>query len=264
MTWNLQWFPSGTPKLAAPEVEAERIRAVAKTIRILNPDVLLLQEVRNQAACLALAEELKPAEYHTLVCSSFSDGVGRAPGGQQVAILSKVPGDAAWAEKWKSEGTVDPPRGFAFALIPIGGKRFAFYSLHLKSNLLKGDREREEQVNILKREISAERLIEHSDAVVKEHGNVAGVIVAGDFNTNPDDSKFVSEQTLLRFDKSGFSNPVLKLSMKERITWPSDGRYPDATFDYLFIRGASAIGKPEITESAVSDHRSVTVEVRIP
>jgi endonuclease/exonuclease/phosphatase family metal-dependent hydrolase len=263
-TWNLQWFPSGSPKMASPEVEAERIHNAAKTIALLNPDVLILQEVRDHAACVALANALTPtAKYHVLVCSAFKDPFGAAPGGQQVAILSKKQGDAAWAEKWADKGPVDPPRGFAFAVIPFGKKRVGFYSVHLKSNLARGDREREEQMNLLKRETSAERLLEHTKQMQKDHANLVGFVVAGDFNTNVDDPKFVSEQTLRSFEKAKFKNPILALPQAKRITWPSDGKFPDATFDYVLLRNLIPIGGVEILKNSASDHRPVTLEFKL-
>jgi endonuclease/exonuclease/phosphatase (EEP) superfamily protein YafD len=48
----------------------------------------------------------------------------------------------------------------------------------------------------------------------------------------------------------------------ERITWPSDGRYPDAHFDHAFADGleVESITVPADFDHC-SDHRPVVVEI---
>jgi hypothetical protein len=45
-TWNLEWFPNGSAREATSEKQAQRIQAAADVLKKLNPDILLLQEVR--------------------------------------------------------------------------------------------------------------------------------------------------------------------------------------------------------------------------
>jgi endonuclease/exonuclease/phosphatase family metal-dependent hydrolase len=52
-TWNLEWFPNGSAHDATPEVQAQRIAAAADVIRPINPDIVLLQEVRDYDAVLS-------------------------------------------------------------------------------------------------------------------------------------------------------------------------------------------------------------------
>ena len=52
--------------------------------------------------------------------------------GQQVAIATKLPADAAWSEPWQ-RGWADAPRGYAYASFLVGKKRLGVYCLHLKS-----------------------------------------------------------------------------------------------------------------------------------
>ena len=42
-TWNLEWFPNGSPREATPGKQAQRIEAAADVLKKLNPDILLLQ-----------------------------------------------------------------------------------------------------------------------------------------------------------------------------------------------------------------------------
>ncbi len=41
-TWNLEWFPNGTPKELPAAEQAKRIAVAADVLRPLNPDVILL------------------------------------------------------------------------------------------------------------------------------------------------------------------------------------------------------------------------------
>jgi hypothetical protein len=49
-TWNLEWFPNGSPHQASPEKQAQRIEAAADVLKKLDPDILLLQEMRDYDA----------------------------------------------------------------------------------------------------------------------------------------------------------------------------------------------------------------------
>jgi hypothetical protein len=161
-TWNLEWFPNGSPREAPPEKQAQRIQAAAEVLRKLDPDILLLQEMRDYDACARLGEAIHPGIYQVAICSAFKGGK------QQEAIVAKIPAQAAWSESWKSIEGIDPPRGFAFAWFKIGNADIGVYSLHLKSNLIThGNKETETVKNIRKREVSVQQLLVHVDDVIE-------------------------------------------------------------------------------------------------
>ncbi len=146
---DLEWFPAGSAREATPEKQAQRIQAAADVFKKLNPDILLLQAVRDYDARARLGEAIQPGAYAMGVCSAFKGGK------QQEAIVAKVPAQAAWSESWKSMEGIDPPRGFVFAWFKIGNADIGVYSLHLKSNLVThGNAEVETTQNIRKREVS--------------------------------------------------------------------------------------------------------------
>ena len=148
-TWNLEWFPNGSSRETTQEKQAQRIKAAADVLKELNPDILLLQEVRDYDACNRLAEAIQPGAYTVAICSAFKGGK------QEEAILAKIPAQAAWSESWKSMEGIDPPRGFAFAWFKIGNANIGVYSVHLKSNLVThGDAVAETAKNIRKREVA--------------------------------------------------------------------------------------------------------------
>jgi hypothetical protein len=125
-TWNLEWFPNGSAHDATPEVQAQRIAAAADVLRPIDPDIILLQEVRDYEACTRLGEAIAPGTYHVAICSAFKEPFQSGLGKQQVAILSKYQAQAAWAEPWKSMNGVDPPRGLRLPGLRLGTATLVF------------------------------------------------------------------------------------------------------------------------------------------
>jgi endonuclease/exonuclease/phosphatase family metal-dependent hydrolase len=260
-TWNLEWFPNGSPKELAVSEQDKRIAAAAAVLRSLNPDIILLQEVRDYDVCARLANAIAPRTYQVAICSAFREPFTSGLGKQQVAILAKHPAQAAWSESWKAMDGVDPPRGFAFAWFKIGGTDVGVYAVHLKSNLImKSDKTVEARKNIRKREVAIAQLLNHiRDVIAPKMPMVKSFVVGGDFNTNVDQPDFAQEKTLATLTAAGFRNSVEGSPLLQRITHPRSGPYPDATFDYLF--GSNLIpAKPLITPSKASDHYPVTCD----
>src|SRR3954465_1852610 len=87
--WNLQTAAGGATNGISTKAEDSRIPEAAEALRKLNPEVIILQNVRDWQMCGQLVQALKPAEYNVLVCSSFRDARTGASSKQQVAILAK-------------------------------------------------------------------------------------------------------------------------------------------------------------------------------
>jgi endonuclease/exonuclease/phosphatase family metal-dependent hydrolase len=257
-TWNLEWFPNGSPREATPEKQAQRIEAAADVLRKLDPDILLLQEMRDYDACARLGEAIHPGLYQVAICSAFKGAK------QQEAIVAKIPAQAAWSETWKSMEGIDPPRGFAFAWFKIGNMDLGVYSVHLKSNLIThGDKEIETAQNIRKREVSIQQLLVHiHDMVGTVIPSIKALIIGGDFNTNHDQAMFAVEKTLDTLTSAAYQSGFEGVPFDQRITHPGSHGFPNATFDYLFGNNVR-IGKPVITQTSVSDHLPVTRDVLI-
>src|SRR6187200_1936566 len=182
-TWNLEWFPNGSAKEASAAQQEQRIKQAADVLRPIDPDIILLQEVRDYDVCARLGEAIAPGVYQVAICSAFKEPFQRGLGKQQVAILSKYQAQAAWAEPWKSMKGVDPPRGFAFAWFKIGSEEIGVYSVHLKSNLIThSDKEAETAKNVQEREIAITQLLTHvHDVVGTAIPTIKGIVIGGDF-----------------------------------------------------------------------------------
>lgn len=255
MTWNLEWFPGGKTG-ATKEQQDKHIVAVRETIRQIAPDIVLLQEVGSASA---LEEAIKPLgpEWRIVVVSRFMQG--NFLSGQQIAIASKLVPESAWAEPW-TLGWAGAPRGYAYASFLINGKRLATYSVHLKSNL--GD----PQGNTSKREDAMEQLLAHINSGGGRVAKPDGVVIAGDFNTdNPNSpgAQSPGERTFGFLKKAGFNWAFDGLDIKDRITCPGNGRYPDACFDHFFTKDLAA-PPASVVKLAGSDHFPVTIDIAIP
>jgi endonuclease/exonuclease/phosphatase family metal-dependent hydrolase len=213
-TWNLEWFPNGSPHETTPEKQAQRIEAAAGVLKKLDPDILLLQEMRDYDACARLGEAIHPGAYQVAICSAFKEAK------QQEAIVAKIPAQAAWSEPWKSMEGIDPPRGFAFAWFKIGNADIGVYSLHLKSNLIThGDKEIETARNVRKREVSIQQLLAHiHDVIETVIPSIKGLIIGGDFNTNHDQAMFAAEKTLDTLTSTPYQSVFQGIPFEERIT----------------------------------------------
>src|SRR5215471_4737993 len=86
-TWNLQWFPNGSAKETPAAQQEQRIKEAADVLRPIEPDIILLQEVRDYNVCARLGEAIAPGVYRVAICSAFKEPFQRGLGKQQVAIL---------------------------------------------------------------------------------------------------------------------------------------------------------------------------------
>src|SRR6516162_3833096 len=98
----------------------------ATTLKALNPDVILLQRVKDWRMCERLTEALKPLEYHVLVCSAFHGISAGAAGQPQVAIFSKGKAYFTWADGWIGSKQQGITHGVGFAAIEAGHQRLGF------------------------------------------------------------------------------------------------------------------------------------------
>ena len=255
-TWNLNF----SPQAPASEPDEKRLANIASVLNSLKADVILLQEVPDRRTCERLAALLKPSRYQTATCSAFTDLSGHDL--PQVAVLTRKPVAAAWTEPWKPEGLIAPPGGLAFAAIRHDTGLVIVYSVQLKNNATSGDFERDTQINILKRELSAAQLLQHARSIEARLTSLAAaIIIAGSLNTNPEESQFVSENTLRLLEQAGFKSAFDGAPLENRVTRRGTGQYAAATVDYVFAKRANFLVNPNILASQLSGHLPVTCDL---
>lgn len=255
--WNVQWFPGRRPNATRSE-ERRQVRTVHRDLAQLPSDLVALEEVRNFEQA-ALAVRPLPG-FKVDVCSNFPAREGQIEA-QQIAITSRLQPLSAWAESWKPYRAMIPPRGFAFAAYQLAPRQLLLvYALHLKSN--RGEIHEDMRI----REESISQLLSHMKAMKNAYEKLGTLawIVGGDFNTAPDDSRFAREKTVPALLANDFRWAWEGIPFAARITLPGDERYPPASFDQIFYRGASLakawVGK---TSPQSSDHRAVNVTLEL-
>lgn len=256
--WNIEWFPGGSMARVDADRREMHKNDVAEALRELRPDILFAQEIANQTAwddLLAATALADGPRLESAVMSRFS-------GRQQQAIASSLPVEAGWHESWVRTGENDPPRGFSHAVVRLpSGRLMLTYCVHLKSNA--GGEPAE---NRAKRTESVQQLLSHIDSELPKHraATPPAILIAGDFNTDPDapSGQFAEENTIGMLLDAGFQCSFQGLDRQEQITWPSNGRYPDATFDYVFYKNLNVV-QVQVPEGFdhCSDHRPVVVDL---
>jgi len=257
VAWNLEWYPGKYPR-ATPEEAAAHAAVVKQALKEIDPDVLLIQEMRDWSAFADLVAVVPGLEVRVL--SQFKNEEGEITR-QQVGIASKVPLNSAWFENWKPVPPL-PTRGFSFAALEdqASGKLIFVYSVHLKSN--RGKTKADAELNEGMRNESVRQLLAHIEETKKAYGKdrVLGTVIGGDMNTNQD-GKF-GDKVVANLVKAGFWNSWALTPAKERLTWRGDDRFEAITFDYLFTSG---LGKPRAQlldpPAETSDHRPLQIEL---
>ena len=256
--WNIQWFPGGRPNASRGE-EFRQIKAVHHDMGELHADIIGMEEVRDFQRAGVAVEKLP--EFKVDVCANFPPREGQNEA-QEVAIASCLPPLSAWAEQWKTNGAMTPPRGFAFAAYEIAPRQLLFvYVVHLKSN--RGvDLE-----NMAMRQEAMRQLRGHIDQMQAAYGKLGTIacVVGGDFNTSLDDKRFTRELTLRNFISSGFRWALQDLAPNARNSLPPGAGFPAAAFDHIFYRGLKLqrAGIGNISPHA-SDHHPVVATFEIP
>lgn len=270
-TWNMKWFPSGhANKKMSESTERRHMKAAGEALGQMmdctcptnGNYVLLLQEVRDEKSCKSLLRyaSLKDASLSSF--SEFTDSAG-IPLWQQVCIASNLPVIESGFAKWLSRTPEPAPRGYAFAVFQLpDGEKLACFSIHLKSNLNLSGSSFGQQRNIYLREVASSQMLAKIKSLRQTYGADLRVLVGGDFNTDTDDARFISEATLRSFYGAHFRNCFTGLKLEDRVTRAAEGPYPDATFDYILYYGFSKMtGRYLFPGTPYSDHNFVAISL---
>ena len=248
--WNIEWFP-GRHMDAKPKDIGRHIGMARNVLKKMNPDILILEEIRDSKAAEALLKQLPGFELHVI------SGFAERP--QQIVIASRYKAKTAWWEYW-TQYIDGPPRGFSFAALELPDDLcLLIYGVHLKSN------NGIDFVNKAVRLASVRQLVEHTkftEQQFKEACPKVATLVCGDFNTNPDSEQFRGEPTIGYLLDQGFYWPFKEVPAKHRITWQGNKEFAGTQFDHFFTRN---LGEPKawVWENLTyaSDHLPIQIEI---
>jgi len=153
------------------EQYAQRAAAYVRTLKGLEVDLLLLQEVESAAVACALAGKAWPSSGWS--CYSTRRSEGGFP--QNIAIATRLKGTARWLRSSDQHAT--GPRG-ALELSLQGAGGLTVTAVHLKSS--RGQTSHDDCGNARKRMGAAA-------ALARRYEGWSSVLIAGDFNVDPGD-----------------------------------------------------------------------------
>ena len=261
-SWDLRPGAAAGTNTLSSRFRQSLVQDAAQSLKKLRPDVLLLQQVADWETCRQLAQALRPEIYQVAICSSFRDPHNRLLN-RQVAILSKANAYRAWSEPWlNSPQSPAAPGGFAFAAIRLGDKNVGIFSVQLSDGASSGTADSRGALFRQAREESARQLVQQIAALQNWKTNrLEAFIVAGDFNTPPDDSPFVHEKTLSCLEQIGFENAFAGLPLEKTTSWLGNARRPAASQDYIFSRDAGLCAALQVTQTPLSEHYALTCDM---
>lgn len=261
VAWNIEWFPGGSFEPATPEREREQMELAQNVLQRLRPDILVCSEIRDWRSFQQLVEPVEGLRVSMV--SSFRSRDDGTLWRQQLAVASRLPVVAAWAEDWRPT-LPSLVRGFSFAALedPLDSQKVILvYSLHLKSN--RAFSEAQVLSNYRQREESAHQLITHVAEMERLtfRDRITGIIIAGDLNTNHDGQ--FGDETIAILERGGFYNTWSGVPREERFTWRGSSQFQPTTFDYIMTKGFER-ARPRLFEvpAEVSDHHPIVIEVR--
>lgn len=250
VSWDLQpkATVTGSTNSAAASSDPELIQAAAQTLNNLQPDVLLLQGVRDWQMCNDLAQALKPADYTVAICSSFRRTMGADPAAQEVAILVRHKAYFSWSESWHSPEGLKVPGGYAFAALEVGERRVGVFSTQVG----------EPQMPAL----TAQQILDQIDSVKHWQTNQAQTYIIGSsFNLAPNSAAPVQAK-LFHFLRTAGLQDVFISAQQDGSFEPSAVRGPRPA-DFILADTAGFALHPAMPSSTLSDRRPVLCEVEI-
>jgi len=112
--------------LAAADLFGKSLDEIARNLKTLTPDVVLLRGIAGWKMAAQLVKALEPAHYHVVACSAFGSMAKFGTNANQLAILARKTAYFYWSEPWNFENATSADGGFTFAAIETAGHRFGF------------------------------------------------------------------------------------------------------------------------------------------
>jgi len=244
-SWNLQ-SKAGQSIESLAQLQKEAV----ETLKKLQPDVILLQGVRDWEMCSELAGGLRPAEYNVAICSALHTPLNLESNTPQVAILTKERAYFTLTEPWRFQGESKLPGGYTFAAFQNREQRVGVFNLQMGAQQMLA--------------LTARQLVDELKVIRRWEANRVDVfIIAGTLNTFSENSATVYETLTHLLGEAGFADGLIDLPPTQRSTL-SVGNVPTiGTADFILVE-TNAVGiNPQIVPTSVSEHYPVTCEVEV-
>lgn len=234
--YNIENFTDGDQD--GPERTPERVlaqtRDAAHLIDEIDPDILFLAEIENDAALRMLNRTLsRPYPYGWVTAYAREEGRSEK---LNHALLSRIaPERVVEIDFGPLQGKGRPPRGALRAdFLLENGRVLTVYAVHLKSNY--GYR----PLNMYKRKHALQIIAADARSLLRESPAARELILLGDFNVDPDAPEFATDWSLSPL--RGWYDVWRTLPAHERVTCPTrygnpEREFPPAAFDRVFAAG---------------------------
>jgi endonuclease/exonuclease/phosphatase family metal-dependent hydrolase len=221
----------------------DNIADVARLIRSTNADIALLQEVDRNTNRSGKVDQVQTLAAATGFSSAFGRSLDYDGGQYGIAALARhgFIYDETVAlpvtPLQERAGGSHEPRAALLAVAASGLGRLQTINTHLDASGVDSYRRQEVEgvLNIVRARLSA----------------VTPVLVAGDFNSEPD-SAVVS-----RLRDSGLRDAWTECGRGDGFSYPADR--PTKRIDYVFLGGTLRCTAAEVLDTQVSDHRPLLV-----
>jgi len=237
-TWNLGYADSGP-------ADGKSLEQAAIILRKIDPDVILLQHVRDWQMCAQLAEALKPVAYNVAICSSFRGPSPRArlP---QTAVLCKPKAYFSWSAAWRGTETNG---GYAFVAIQKGNQRLGIFSVQFD-----GQPDPARSVGQLLDQVSA---IRRWEANRPQTFVVAGTLLPQATAASG------GEKAAALLRAAGFEDAFLETTTSDKTTWTPDGSKTAVTADYILAQPTAFPLDAMVIRTAGAGHYPVTCDLEL-
>ncbi|HWX19986.1 MAG TPA: hypothetical protein VN578_08785 [Candidatus Binatia bacterium] len=249
-SWSFQSSTPATNRVSIP--------LAATSLKELDPDVILLQHVRDWQMCGELILALKPADYNVVVCSSFRDERTGLLGKKQVAILAKKRAYFSWSDNWQDQTQPKLRGGFAFAALQLAGQRVGLFSVQLETPSVS------DAATPRAQSVATQQLLEQVDSVRNWVTNrVQTFVIAGGFNPLRRDLPSPKTSALRLLEDSQFFDACQQVPAGLRATLaPAPGKVGIIT-DYIFAELPAMVSHPIILSLSFSEHYPLTCDLEL-
>ena len=224
----------------------EEIRAIADAIRAADADVVVFQELENQHLLEAMVQAFLPGQGYRYIAAQQTN----SRRGIHLGIISRYPITRLASHRFlEFSHPAAPDQAWRFArdamqiTLQVHGERLDIFNVHLKSNRSRPGDEHSQ----LWRTAEAMMLKSLVRGLLADDPE-ALVLALGDFNSNyrvdPRQQRDWPATDHLRAPEPDGRHLLIDvhdgMPHEDRVTIPGNGRFPPATFDYLYASPALA------------------------